>query len=58
MALSLSMHKLLVCLLYAVNRNDSNSICLMRKTLLQSLNSSFHERDCLSILKLFSSDII
>lgn len=26
--------------------NDSNSICLMRKTLLQSLNSSFHESDC------------
>lgn len=31
MALSLSMHKLLVCLLYAVNGNDSNSICLVRK---------------------------
>lgn len=38
--------------------NDSDSICLMRKTLLQSLNSSFHESDCLPILKLFSSDNI
>lgn len=47
-----------VCLLYAVNGNDNNSICLMRKTLLRSQNCSFHERDCLSILKLFSSDII
>lgn len=33
--------------------NDSDSICLMRKALLQSLNSSFHESDCFPILKLF-----
>lgn len=31
-ALSVSVHKCLVCLLYAVNANDSNCICLMRKT--------------------------